>query len=158
MIRPGYEYELLVDNLVGELTKSIPRFIGAKIGSAKNNRFQGVSGYKHQIDVSIKTDKLLILIECKHYSKKIGVSEILIMSARDIDIKKSNQELSTHSYIITTKGETRNVLGLKKEFGVGVDIVTSIEEYSMQIINKHFAANIEKLDISDFAEAEIKRL
>jgi hypothetical protein len=64
-----------------------------------NKKYEGKSGQLHQIDVAIEAKiagiEILIIVECKHYNKKISMNEILVFTARIDDI-------SAHKGIMVT--------------------------------------------------------
>jgi hypothetical protein len=55
-----------------------------------NKHYLGESGHQHQIDVSadvrIAGVKILIVIECKMYLRKVGIDDVMVLKSRMDDI------------------------------------------------------------------------
>src|SRR4051794_5780331 len=66
--------------------------VDLKIGTVQGGRYiKGKkSGHAHQIDVSIELFiaglKILVIVECKHYKKKVEISDVLELAQRLDDI------------------------------------------------------------------------
>jgi hypothetical protein len=58
----GHEYESLVSSLVTTLVQNTP-LRGHEIGTGRQNRIAGASGYRHQIDLTWRHQHSLFLVE-----------------------------------------------------------------------------------------------
>jgi hypothetical protein len=71
-------YELMVKAL---LTSRLEQTGLAKLKGYHLKKYLGKSGQEHEIDVSFESAlsdlRLLILIECKHYARSVGVEDVL---------------------------------------------------------------------------------
>ncbi len=73
------KFEALVGDLLrANLDKDLPN---ADFQVFSNKKYTGKSGHNHQIDVSAELNivgvKIIILVECKLYSRKIGIDDVL---------------------------------------------------------------------------------
>lgn len=125
------EYE----NLVAEITNGIKQQHGdlsdMTLGFGRANKIMGTSGYKHQIDVSLQCLNLLFIIECKKWHKRIGPSEVLVLSGRKMDIETEGCKVV--SILTSMKGATEGANELARHFGVALEIVTSAHEFGLRI-------------------------
>src|SRR2546426_96517 len=100
MVRSFYKFVEGIDD--ADVKPKLPKKKGQKI---KSNRIEGISGYLHQIDVSVHCSKNLILVECKKWKRKVEVGDFLAFLGRIRDIEeKFNNEIEVHRSIATTKG------------------------------------------------------
>jgi len=51
------EYEALVAKLIREITADDAALAGAQVWGGRNCRLEGMSGYRHQIDVAVETNR-----------------------------------------------------------------------------------------------------
>ncbi len=105
------EYEELINSISETLTNStsLRKFGQKRFG--KKNLWIGVSGYKHQIDVSLKSDEEILLVECKHWNVRITPGVFFDFFGRLIDIRnhlKYNNK-SLRGTIVTKTGWTTGV-------------------------------------------------
>src|SRR6201981_3771721 len=79
------EYEKVVREIVESIVTQcgIPQ---SGIGGGKRNRVKGVSGYSHQIDVTARGSKDLVLIECKWWKRRVPLEKVLVLVGRIFDI------------------------------------------------------------------------
>jgi hypothetical protein len=118
----AHEYEALISHVARKLTNDTQLIHSGVIEYGKANRWVGKAGFYHQIDVSLENDKSVVLIECKHWGKKLSVEAFLTMWARVIDIDRGER---------ANEREVRGVLATSKGFQAGVRALT--ECYSMQM-------------------------
>lgn len=140
------EYEKLVSDIVAGIRQSVPELHDLEQGYnylGHHNRIDGKSGYKHQIDVSLKGMGRIFLFECKCWDKSIGVAEVLILAGRKNDIKAHYPEHEVTASMVSTKKASRNVTEkFAKHFGIEIEIATSPYEYGLRIgQNVHHALN-----------------
>jgi hypothetical protein len=75
--------------------------------SALDTKWEGASGCLHQIDAAFSNEDIVLLVECKLYSKYIKVSDIAFFLIRLIDISEIEKERSGRivlGLIVTTQG------------------------------------------------------
>ena len=78
-------YEKFVAHVCRNLTRESK-------GKVKRNQQLGgkKTGHSHQIDVTIELQvgglELLVLVECKHYNKRVSVDDLLVFAQRIEDI------------------------------------------------------------------------
>ena len=66
----------------------------------------GASGYAHRIDESFSTEdaRVIVLVECKHWAKTIGIPEFSTFLVRLIDIAKKEDSSHVLGILVTTQG------------------------------------------------------
>ena len=102
------------------------------------NREAGASGFKHQIDVTIKAPDFLLLIECKHLARPIGASTVLVLASRFADIKAANLSTNVYASVVSMQVPTKGAVRLASSFGVDLHVVASIEDYALRIGFQYF--------------------
>jgi hypothetical protein len=78
------EYETLVRRLVEALIGTA--FPAAVVAGGAKNKLLGASGFPHQIDASVQTHDLLVLIECKYWKRSVRAELVLTLASRLADI------------------------------------------------------------------------
>ncbi len=83
------EYERLVETLIVQQLDGLPESLNVAV--QRDVQIKGVSGFEHQIDVVFEYTLLethfLCLVECKYYSRKVSVEDILTFKGRLEDIR-----------------------------------------------------------------------
>ena len=105
------EYEELIISISEAFSSSTRLRQFARKEYGKNNLWMGASGYKHQIDASLKSDEEILLVECKHWTKPITPGVFFDFFGRLIDIRnhpKYNNK-SLRGTIVTKTGWTTGV-------------------------------------------------
>lgn len=121
------EYE----NFVARLIKGIQ---GSKrkitdLGKGRTNKIQGISGIKHQIDVSFIdrsfTSPTLVLIECKRFQDdSVALEHVKVAQATRDDIiqnQKSKSVSSVKAIIITTIGIQSGAQKYADYYGINIE-------------------------------------
>jgi hypothetical protein len=125
------EYE----KVVREIVESIATQFGIKsedIGHGRRNHFTGASGYAHQIDVCARSAKEIVLVECKHWNRKVSVEAVLVFIARVCDIRRLSKGIKIHAYIVTRQVITPNALKVAKYFEIEPSQVRSPNEFVLR--------------------------
>ena len=131
------KFEKLTKRIAKEICKTARNLDNAKIRQGPKNKIKGNSGYKHQIDVSIATNDLRVLIECKKYKDKVGLSDMLVLITRVNDIQKKYSEFKVIGVFFTTKGFTRNAVTLANAYKIEYNTAKSIKNFAI-----HIAGNV----------------
>ena len=131
----AYDYEQFVAELARQLVSRLNRDASAKVGCGGSNKTAGASGFEHQIDVSVCTPYRMLLIECKYWNGKIDPEATLAFAARVLDIRAAHEGREVTGRIVTTHRVTPGVCQIADYFDLGVDIVSSTQEYAIQIWN-----------------------
>ncbi|MEM9271525.1 MAG: restriction endonuclease [Cyanobacteria bacterium P01_F01_bin.143] len=112
------EYELIVKDLVEAQFTSV---IDGECTSYHRRQYLGKSGHHHEIDVSIEFRvngmKFIVLIECKSYRNKVGISEVLEFSSRIDDIGAHK------GVMVTTCGFQKGAIVFAKSKGITCAVV-----------------------------------
>ena len=87
-IQTPVQYEQHVEKL---FSKELEKYVDLQdFRIFHDKRYSGKSGHQHQIDVSaefkIAGAKILIVIECKQYTRSVGVDDVLVLASRIEDI------------------------------------------------------------------------
>jgi hypothetical protein len=105
--------DLLASELVREITKPIKVFRGRK--------YHGKSGTSHEIDVAFETkiahSKLLFVVECKFYSRPVGIEKVRDFAYRIGDIGAHK------GLMVTNIGYQRGAMKVAKAEGIGLLVV-----------------------------------
>lgn len=74
--------------------------------TSEKPKWQGASGYKHQIDESFSTEdeKVILLVECKHWKKAVDFPTFSTFMVRLIDIATNSQNRTVLGMIVTPQG------------------------------------------------------
>lgn len=117
------EFEKIVGLLLdSEITKDFP---ADKFRLFRDKRYRGKSGHSHQIDVSaelvIAGTKVIILVECKHYSRKVGIDDIMEFATRISDVGAHK------GVVVTTRGFQKGAIKLAQSKGIALVVVCGLE-------------------------------
>jgi len=134
MVKSFYELVEGIEN--ADVKSNIPKKKGQK---AKINRIEGISNYKHQIDISVHAPKALILIECKKWSREVEVGHFLTFLGRILDIEqKYSGQFEVHGSIVTVKGFQKGVCTLAHHHQkVGLIIATSFDDVAIKFSERY---------------------
>jgi len=116
------KYEVLVkDLLAAKLEKELPN---TDFQVFFDKKYVGKSGHEHQIDVSAELKiagvRIIILVECKLYSRKIGIDDVMEFATRIDDI-------AAHKGIIaTTVGFQEGAVKLAQSKGIALVVACDL--------------------------------
>ncbi len=149
----GGNYEQDVAHIVRGFHASFPgnRFI---VATGQGNRVRGKSGFEHQIDVSLRTDRLILLVECKCLAKKVAPEDVLVFGARFLDIKERHSDSECIAILASIDGLTEGASQIAKHFGIEVANVRSPTDYGMKIGHIAQVGLVEQLGAIDSVVAE----
>lgn len=116
------KYEILIRDLLStKLKKEITR---DNFSLFSDKKYKGKSGHEHQIDVSAEIKiagfLILILVECKLYSRSVGIEDVLEFASRLEDIGAHK------GIIISTKGFQDGAKKIAKSKGIALAIVSDL--------------------------------
>jgi NADH pyrophosphatase NudC (nudix superfamily) len=127
--RDGEEYENIVEKLGNDLFNLAKPESGFLVNSGHSNKWEGVSRYPHQIDVSVESSSFILLVECKNWSKNVDVPSFLTFLARIIDIKSKDTNKEVFGKIVTTQGYDPGVQQLASHYKIKLDKVKNEQEF-----------------------------
>lgn len=142
------DYERLVHDLISELMLHSKAVSGIKILSGLKNKVSGASGFKHQIDVSIETNRALLLVECKYWTKAVDAEPVLVIASRLKDVRAANPGLQVEAGIVSTKRPTSGAQVLAHHFGIDFSVVSTPKEYAVLIGERFFVGRTESVPVS----------
>ena len=150
------EYESLVKQLFGSLVEAVEGLPADSIRCGRLNRETGASGYRHQIDVSVRTATELHLIECKYWKRRVTPEALLSFAARVHDIRDANRGCVVNGAVATTKGHSEGVGTLAQYFDVTLQRVASAHEFAFLYRSKiHLKIPAETVRLADAIKAEL---
>jgi len=130
------KYEELVSKVAKQMT-NVPELVhlsNVKLG--RDNKWQGVSGFRHQIDVSLENDKHILLVECKRWNYNVTALVFLTLWARVMDISKApvSKGRQVRGAIVTSRGFQTGVYKLAKYYKEQVSLfyVTTDEKFEIK--------------------------
>ncbi|MHB1107674.1 MAG: hypothetical protein ACYCZ2_15060 [Lutibacter sp.] len=133
------EYEELVFSISERFTNNPNENIIWKRSTGGKNRIEGISGYKHQIDVYLESDNDILLIECKKWTTNVPVGQYLTLFGRLVDISFKYPNRNVRAALVTSKGWQSGVTQLNNHYGKKLSLfhVTEIGEVA-KIIHTAF--------------------
>lgn len=139
VIRPASEmtpkeYEEITQAVAAELYESVEGAAG-DVRYGAGSKLQGIAGYVHQIDVSILSDRDLVLVECKNYGRPVDVPTFLAFLARVLDIRALHTNRTVHPIVVTTVDFDPGVEKLAGYYGIGLERVKSVAEFGLRYKN-----------------------
>ena len=149
------EYEQLVSEIAEGICQSAPELHGLVPGSGHKNRISGASGYRHQIDVSLKESARMFLIECKRWKKRIGVAEVLVLAGRASDIQACSTGCSVKAIMVSMCGASEGAWQLAKHFGIDIETAQSASEFGLRIGKYIHQAVSDGLRMGDHCEISV---
>lgn len=118
------EYENLISQMVTKMTNYTDLINFGAINYGATNKWEGISRFEHQIDVSLDNRTDILLVECKYWKDNVPIEAILTLWARMFDISQG------------PKGKDRRVRGAlvtSKEFQSGVYTFAESNYYRTQL-------------------------
>lgn len=154
------EYEQLINGISQDLTNDtrLRNFGHKQFG--KNNRWEGASGFSHQIDASIHNESDALLIECKSWKFKVRAIEFLTLLGRLIDIRGNPKyrNLVIRGAIGTTRGWQSGAEKLVKHYSELCSVFVVKEDKTIaDMIHEHFIKPISILSGERFGHPTIKQ-
>lgn len=149
------EYECLVKDLISNLAERSPVLPPCDIAGSGNNKIGGASGFKHQIDVSVRAPSFLILVECKYWSDSVDAEPLLVLASRLADIRAANPKLEILASLVSTKAPTSGAEVLATYFGINLDIVSSIKDYAVRLRKQIFTTIGDTVIFGDSCDGEV---
>lgn len=112
------EYDEMVSKLVRNMTNSPDLIHLGTVKRGLNNKWCGVSGFYHQIDVSLENEREVLLVECKYWKRNVTAQSLLTLLARVIDIAKGpdSKDRLVRGALVTSRGFQRGVDKLGKYY------------------------------------------
>ena len=148
----GTAYETLVRRLAIELMAN-QHLQGLHLESGARHRILGVSGFSHQIDVSLRGEATLYLIEAKHWKRPVSVEAVLVLGSRLRDIAQAT-DLKVYASMVSTQPATSGAHQLAPSLRIRIDTVRSLQEYALQFGPQLFVGVTDGVTMSATAEAE----
>jgi hypothetical protein len=119
------------------------------------NHIPGASGFRHQIDVSVHTQKDLILYECKYWNANVDAEAILAFAARGIDIQRGHPNQVVCLNIVVRHDLTRGARRLAEAFNIQRQVAKSAAEFSLGYKTDRAAAVVDRIKVRESAVARL---
>ena len=134
----GIEYELSRASNPGQ----------AKSGS--KNKHEGISGFKHQIDISVEAPNgNLVVIECKRFGKPVRLQDVLVFLGRVLDIEAKRAPRSVTGVIVTTKRFTKHGHSLALHYSIQLLQVAHVPDAIMQVRNSYLGVAVDNMNYQE---------
>lgn len=131
-LRNGKEYEKIVADLGETLFRAAQNGEKYVVKYGGTNKWKGISGYSHQIDVSAQSNEIVLLIECKNWGSNVDVPPFLTFLGRVIDIRASLSDKKVFGKIVTTVDYDSGVKTLASYYEIDLDIVKNKHEFLLK--------------------------
>jgi hypothetical protein len=107
-------YKHLIDDI--DVLKSLEN-VQLRCRTSEKPRWKGASDYDHQIDVSFSTDdeRVILLVECKHWTKSVDFPSFSAFLIRVIDIATLRRDSVVLGMLVTTQGAKGKAGGRKED-------------------------------------------
>lgn len=126
------EYECLLKKLTKSIYSKVENQSQPIVNSGYSNKWPGVSGYQHQIDVSIEGPSDIVIVECKCWEKAVDLKSFLVFVARIVDLR-ARESRKIHAIFATTKRFPRGgIQKLAEHFEITPAIVKSEEDFILK--------------------------
>lgn len=151
------EYEKITAAIEAALFEQVEGLKPKQVKHGRSNLWAGVSGFPHQIDVSVAGEKDVLLAECKCWTQNVDVDRFLTFLARILDIRPTEQGRAIHSAVVTTKGFDPGIKKLADYYGIDLHTVTSPTDFVVKYKNLFSISKSDQVGVSDEILLEVKR-
>lgn len=135
------EYEELISQIIKRMTNSSQLIEDGEIKSGSKNKWEGKSGFHHQIDVSLENQTDVLLAECKFWTDSVPAEAFLTLWARVLDISRAQiaRGRKVRGALVTTKEFQSGVYSLANEYKeqISLFLVSSIDDFEVKM-HSHF--------------------
>ena len=151
------EYEEITAEIEAALFEQVEGLKPEQVRHGRSNLRVGISGFPHQIDVSVEGEKDVLLAECKSWNQNVDVPRFLTFLARILDIRPTEQGRTIHSAVVTTKGFDSGITKLADYYGITLHTVTSPTDFVVKYKNLFSIRKSDQVPFSDEVLLEVKR-
>jgi hypothetical protein len=151
------EYEKITAEIEAELFEQVEGLKPEQVKHGRSNLWAGISGFPHQIDVSVEGEKDVLLAECKCWIQNVDVDRFLTFLARILDIRPTEQGRMIHSAVVTTKGFDSGITKLAGYYGINLHTVTSPTDFVLKYKNLFSISKSDQVSVSEEVLLEVKR-
>jgi len=124
------------------------------VGSGPANLVRGASGFQHQIDVSVHTEKDLIVYECKYWDANVDPEAVLALAARGIDIQRAHPNQIVSLNIVVKHDLTSGAQLLAEAFKIRRYVAKSAAEFTIGYKTNWSAAVVDGATLSESGKAD----
>ncbi len=147
--------ELLVAAIARNMATAHEGAGNVEVRSGSKNLIRGASGFQHQIDVSVHTEKELIIYECKFWGTNVDPEAVLALATRGIDIQRAHPNQIVSLNIVVRHDLTIGAQRLAEAFNIRRHVAKSAAEFSIGYKTDWSAAVVDSATVSDSAEAHV---
>jgi hypothetical protein len=131
------EQEAIAAQYAQSIYESVEGINPTQIKYGQKSKLEGISGQKHQIDVSVWGSNDLILIECKHREKKsIGVEMALTFFGRLYDIRQyflhKEKIYTIHGVMVASKPFDSGAKIVAQYYGIDLQSSNSVQYFALK--------------------------
>ena len=132
------EYEIVTSKSANSVFASKQGFASENVLVGNQSKWKGQSAFVHQIDVAIRSDSDIIMVECKHWKDKVIKAEhVLTFIARINDIRPTLKQ-TLHPVIVTCNRFQSGCYTLAKFYGIDLEIILSPERFAFSYKGMRF--------------------
>ncbi len=131
------EHERITSEIARRVFEEVEGIPPSQVRYGRQNLWQGVSGYPHQIDVSVVGTSDLILIECKKWTAKVSVDAVLTFLGRLIDIRPMFGG-TVHGVFVTTKQVQPAARTIAEYYDIDLQVIESPERFGFKYKNANW--------------------
>lgn len=103
-----------------------------KVLFGRSNKWEGGSGFSHQIDVAIHNSTDVVLVECKHWaSRAVRVEHLLTFIARVHDIRMIEKR-TIHPVMVASTSFQSGCHVLAAHYGIDLEVIASPGSFAFQ--------------------------
>lgn len=113
------------------------------------NKVMGLSGYRHQIDVSVHLPDHIFLYECKRLDKKVGLAHVLTLLGRMKDIQPVNRHIPVHGILITNGALSKNAKRVADTWEIEHHRVDNEHEWALSLMSAHSVGLRDRVRMGD---------
>jgi hypothetical protein len=121
------KYEQITSEIAQSIFERVEGLNPEQVRYGKKNHWLGVSGHRHQIDVSVQGRHDLILVECKCWaSRNVSPEAVLTFFGRVHDIRPTiSRQVHLHPVIVTKIGFQRGAKLIAKYYHIDLQVIPS---------------------------------
>ncbi len=150
------EYERITSEIEAALFEQVEGVKPEQVNHGRLNLWEGISGFPHQIDVSVAGEKDVLLAECKCWNQEVDVPPFLTFLARILDIKPTEQSRTVHSAVVTTIGFDPGIKKLADYYEIKLHTVTSPTDFAVNYKNLFSISKGDKVKLLDEVSLKLK--
>jgi hypothetical protein len=134
------EQEAIAAQYARSIYESVEGIAPTQVKYGQNNKLEGISGQKHQIDVAIWGTNDIIIIECKHReTRNITVDMVLTFFGRLYDIRQyflyNEKTYTIHGIMVASRPFDPGAQVVAQYYGIDLQASNSVQYFALKYKN-----------------------